>query len=98
MSDLLRGTPGLSVQPGQNGRDMIRLRGTGGSGQCLPNVFLNGVYVPLDNGILEDIIRPEEVRAVEVYPGTASVPIEFQRPSGCGSIAIWTGPKKGIGR
>ena len=98
MSDLLRSTPGLSVQPGQNGRDGIRLRGTGGSGGCVPNVFLNGVFVPLDNGVLEDVVRPDEVRALEVYTGTGSLPVEFQRPNSCGAIVIWLGPKKGIGR
>jgi hypothetical protein len=93
MADLLRGTPGVSIQPGMNGRDQVKLRGVQGAGQCNPNIFLNGVYTAIDNGIIEDIVRPEEVRAMEVYPGTASLPIEFQRPNGCGSIAIWTGPK-----
>jgi hypothetical protein len=98
MSDLLRATPGVSVQQGQNGRDGIRLRGTGGSGQCVPNVFLNGMYVPVDNGVIEDLVRPDEVRAMEVYPGTGSLPVEFQRPNGCGAIVIWLGPKRAPGR
>lgn len=94
MADLLRGTPGVSIQPGNSsGRDQVRLRGVQGTGKCFPNVFLNGVYTAVDNGIIDDLIRPDEVRAVEVYPGTATLPIEFQRPNGCGSIAIWTGPR-----
>lgn len=95
MADLLRGTPGVSIQPGgtASGRDQVRLRSVQGTGQCFPNVFLNGVYTAVDNGIIDDLIRPEEVRAIEVYPGTATLPIEFQRPNGCGSIAIWTGPR-----
>lgn len=100
MADLLRGTPGVTIQPGgtASGRDQVRLRSVQGTGQCFPNVFLNGVFTAVDNGIIDDLIRPEEVRAIEVYPGTGSLPIEFQRPNGCGSIAIWTGPRGNTNR
>lgn len=94
-ADLLRTTPGISVQPGPNGRDQILLRGVTGSGRCIPNVFLNGISTPVPDGVIETLVRPNEIRAVEVYPGTGSVPAEFQGRNGCGSIVIWTGSRTG---
>lgn len=95
MADLLRTTPGLTVVPGANGRDQVLMRGVSGAGRCAPNVFLNGVNTPVPDGVLETLVRPSEIRAVEVYPGTGSVPLEFQGRNGCGSIVIWTGSRTG---
>ena len=93
-SDLLRSTPGVSIAPGMNGRDQILMRGTGGSGQCIPTLFIDGMKTPVANGVIDDVVRPVDVRAVEVYTGTGSVPLEFQGNSGCGSIVIWTGARR----
>jgi outer membrane cobalamin receptor len=93
-SDLLRSTPGVSIAPGMNGRDQVLMRGTGGSGQCVPTLFVDGMKTPVTNGVIDDVVRPVDVRAVEVYTGTGSVPLEFQGNSGCGSVVIWTGARR----
>ena len=93
-ADLLRGTPGITVTPGPMGRDRVQMRGTGGAGQCIPTIFLDGVRTTVPNGQLDDLVQPSDIRAVEVYTGTGSVPIEFQANSGCGSLVIWTGSRK----
>jgi hypothetical protein len=95
IADLLRTTPGLTVVPGGNGRDQVLMRGGSGSGRCVPNVFLNGMNTPVPDGVLDNLVRSSDVRAVEVYPGTGSVPLEFQGRNGCGSIVIWTGARTG---
>ncbi|HEU4564067.1 MAG TPA: carboxypeptidase-like regulatory domain-containing protein [Gemmatimonadaceae bacterium] len=40
---------------------------------------------------IDDYVRPEELEAMEVYRGTAEVPVRFQsRGSDCGVVVIWT--------
>lgn len=44
---------------------------------------------------LEFVVNPNDIKAVEVYPRDAQVPVEFDDPrDGCGSIVIWTGRRK----
>lgn len=94
IADLLRGTPGVTIQPGSNGgKDQVRLRGLGGSGDCWPSVYLNGVLAVVDRGIIDDIVRPDDIKGIEVYPGTGTMPLEYRGQTGCGSIVIWTGPR-----
>ena len=40
------------------------------------------------------IVSMDQIRAVEVYAHSSLVPVEYQTTSGCGVIAIWTGPRK----
>jgi len=93
MSDLLRMTPGISIYGSSDRRDQVRMRGTSGSGSCIPTVYLNGMRAPADDGDLEALVNPQTVRAVEVYSRSGSIPIELQVPNGCGVIVIWTGPR-----
>ena len=47
-------------------------------------------YVLIDN-----VLTPNEIAAVEVYPRGASVPLSLPTPdNSCGTIAIWTGGRK----
>ena len=98
MSDLLRTTPGVTIVPGPGGRDRVQMRGAAGPGGCTPNVFLNGANTPLQDGVLENLVQTTDVRAIEVYPGNGSIPVEFQGRNGCGAIVIWTGARTGGGR
>lgn len=44
---------------------------------------------------LEYVVNPRDVKAIEVYPRDAGVPVEFDDPNdGCGSIVIWTGARR----
>lgn len=94
MSDLLRTTPGLSVSPGQLGGDRVMMRGSAGSGSCAPTVYVNGARVFSDDGVIDNLVNPQDVKAVEIYTRTGSMPIEFQSMNGCGSIVIWTGARR----
>ncbi len=94
MSDVFRTTPGMTIMPGQSFGDQVLMRGSGGSGTCIPAIFLNNMRVMNDDGNLDNLVNPQEVRAVEIYSRTASVPIQFQATNGCGSIVIWTGGRR----
>lgn len=98
IADVLRAAPGVSINTGAMGRDQVTMRGVNGTGRCLPTLFLNGVNTPVTNGIIDDVVNQADVRAMEVYTGVGSTPIEFQTRNGCGSIVIWTGARRAPGR
>ncbi len=93
MGDIFRGLPGVVTMPGQFGRDRVLIRGTGMTGDCAPAIFLNGLYVNIEDGDLDNIINPKDVRAIELYSRVASIPLQFQTRNGCGSAVIWTGAR-----
>lgn len=93
--DLLRGIPGVTVQPGSGGgRDRVLMRGVAGGGSCVPAVFLNGVLTPIPDGVVENLVPAADIRGIEVYSRGSSTPPEFQSRNGCGSIVIWTGARR----
>jgi hypothetical protein len=95
VSDMMRGTPGITVIPGGGGgRDRVLMRGTAGAGSCAPAIFLNGMNTPVPDGQLDNLVASAEVRGVEVYTRTGSTPPQFQSRNGCGSIVIWTGQRR----
>jgi hypothetical protein len=93
MGDIFRGLPGIVTFPGQFGRDRVLVRSSGMTGDCAPAVFLNGMFVNIEDGDLDNIINPKDVRAIELYARTSSIPLQFQTRNGCGSVVIWTGAR-----
>lgn len=62
------------------------------------SVYLNGTLVidgrawDFEQGGVDDLAAPNEIVAVEIYPGAVSLPGEFAAPSNrCGAIVIWSG-------
>ena len=92
-ADLFRATPGMTVIAGVGRGDKVLMRNAGSGGSCVPAVYMNGVLVPTD-GNLDEFIQPNDVRGIEIYARTASVPMEFQSRNGCGSIVLWTGARR----
>ncbi|MEO7522038.1 MAG: carboxypeptidase regulatory-like domain-containing protein [Gemmatimonas sp.] len=89
MTDLLRGVPGLAVSPQRTGVGNVRIRGS----RCAPVVFLDGHGLTAAEFDL-DSVDPHSFEGIEVYSGSASVPVEFQRTfrvsSSCGTILLWS--------
>jgi hypothetical protein len=84
-SDLLRSTSGFRVI--RRGFDEIIVSSRGGGGfrtrECPTNIVVNGMqHVEID------MIHPSEIGAMEIYPGRAGAPIEYD--AACGLIVIWT--------
>ncbi len=94
VADFLRTTPGLTVSPTETTRDRVLMRGVTGSGQCVPSLFLDGVNTQISDGIIDNVVNQSDVRAIEVYNGASSTPLEFRSNNGCGSIVIWTGGRR----
>ncbi len=96
-SQLLSGVPGISV----NGGVVSTLRGVntiGGSSCGGVVVLVDGVPMAGDRnpfnhgeaGFDVNTIPPAFIRAIEVYAGPATTPVELGTPSVCGLVAIWT--------
>jgi hypothetical protein len=102
LSDLLARMRGVSVERGRSGdqpssmpmmRGMIQPR-------CIPAFFVDGVRFMVDGATrtsypytdLLTAVRPDFVKAVEVYASPGGIPVQFDVTAleGCGSIVIWT--------
>jgi hypothetical protein len=88
--DLFRAVPGMMVQSTPDGG--MRLLLTRGSADgCLPTVYLDGMVVQGGATQLNTLVRPHEIRGLEVYPSYVSVPNEFRAfNSNCGVVLVWT--------
>jgi TonB family protein len=89
MTDVLRSlVPGVRIASSRMARNAVRLRGS----RCAPLVWLDGA--PAMAGEFDlDVLRPETVSGIEIYPGPATVPVEFRSTRGletCGVIVVWS--------
>lgn len=87
---LVRMFPGVNIV-NSGGRAEVRLRQEG-RGDCPPLYWLDGMKVEAASA---EYFPPNTLEAVEVYNGTATIPLQFQpRPNApqktCGVIVIWT--------
>lgn len=104
LADLLRRIPGITVvAPAAGpGVEAISNRRSGGAplGRCRLQPYYNGTPMV---GFDLDILRPEDLEALEVYQGS-NVPIEYLDPRqidgpSCGVILLWTrDPQRARGR
>jgi hypothetical protein len=99
--DIMRRVPGLKVVPtsyfdyailSTRSGGMMGMAGTADQG-CQPTVFIDGARLIDDVGV-NNMIRPQDVAAVEVYAGPSETPPQYLYGN-CGSILIWTGPEPG---
>lgn len=97
LTDVLRRLPRMYViepPPGQLNPGLL-VRG-GAEGYCPPTVYLDGVVAAQGGGgggppvYPDDWLIPEDVEAVELYTGPASVPVRFGALAECGVLMIWT--------
>ena len=87
-ADLARMAPSVTVGT-RNGRRVIRFtRGT--SRDCPPQYIVDGMRI--ENGS-PDEFTPQDVEAIELYSGPATIPPQFAprfNSYTCGAVVIWT--------
>ena len=94
LTDVLRMVPGVLIMPSRYASEDVLMRGGEavlGGGLCRPDIYIDGARVVNDPTFpINSLVLVNEVRAVEVYAHTGSVPMEMRTLSGCGVIAVWT--------
>jgi hypothetical protein len=84
-SDLFRSVPGIVISSASTGAgNAIRIRG------CQPMVWVDRQRVP--GAELDEVIKPEEIAAIEFYPSSAGIPAQYLERGNrlCGLILVWT--------
>ena len=97
-SEFLRRVPYIRLQYRGTSKEPVIGRGIvnfrSGTGACYPDVVLDGMKVREGGSRLsirfDDLVAPQEVEAIEVYAGGATVPRQWLSDSGCGLVVIWT--------
>ena len=84
-SDLLRMAPGFRVERQGLEEVVVSTRSRYGRGSCAPNVVIDG----MQRAALE-MVHPSAIAAMEIYPSSSVVPVEYAGQSPCGAIVIWT--------
>ena len=90
--DVLWRAPGLIPRyfrsQGRSIRGVVMRRS--GPGVCVPTLFIDGFAYPGAWDQLREFLHKTEIVAVEVYTSTISMPMQFDRGGGCGSVVVWT--------
>jgi len=94
VTDALRALNGVRIVPVGGYGQRVILRGS--FGECSANVFVDGVPVnqpsttSMGEMLLDDLVSPSDVAAIEVYARSATMPAQYQNMNGCGAVAVWT--------
>jgi hypothetical protein len=89
-SDAMRIAPGLKVTPLGDGRSYVIESARDPNG-CVTYVVDGSRWTQMTPGDIDDFVRPDELRAVEIY-NASTVPGQFQQAgmTKCATIVIWT--------
>lgn len=91
INEILLRQPGMTLRRDRQGRGAAVVFSRHRSlGQCLPHVVLNGLPTQPGTTAIE-LVVPEQVLAIELYPSTAGLPPQFgTRGAACGTVVLWT--------
>jgi hypothetical protein len=61
-------------------------------GGCIPTFFIDGAEIEARGGPggAPQWLRPEQIRAMEIYRTPGQIPPRFARPDSCAAIVVWT--------
>ena len=90
LSEVLRRVPGVFIRSGSRGKLQAMSDRPAFQGSCALRVFVEGVPFQHDAFGIDDWFVPEDVEAIEVYPGGASIPPQFgDIVDHCGAMVLW---------
>jgi hypothetical protein len=63
------------------------------STRCFPAYWVDGFYIGGEPGDVNDVVRPRDIRGIEIYVDPATAPAIYRGPDvPCGVVLIWTKP------
>jgi hypothetical protein len=93
--DIIQRAPGLmpSYRSADRGRmfKVVTMRSSGGN-RCVPTLFVDGGLWMEGWEQFGNFLMKADLQAVEVYSSVFTIPPQFDRHNGCGSVVIWTRP------
>ncbi|MEO8878830.1 MAG: carboxypeptidase regulatory-like domain-containing protein [Gemmatimonadaceae bacterium] len=88
-TDLFRTVPGLNVA--FDGTNYTVQSARSGNKSCPMQWYLDGAPFDNSDNSLDQMIRPDDIEAIEVYKSASEVPVQFQgQNASCGTILVWT--------
>lgn len=89
LTDVFRTVPGLTV--GFDGTNYsVQSSRSMGSG-CNMQWYLDGSPYDNSGNDLDQMLRPDDIEAIEVYKSASEVPVQYQGTNAsCGTILVWT--------
>lgn len=91
--NILTRVPGVRVVNTGVSGDQVLMRGVMSSAWCTPEIWLDGYRITND-GSIDAVILPQELRAIEVYTRPTGVPVQYVNIELCGTILLWSGPRE----
>jgi hypothetical protein len=91
-TDLLRMMPGVEIVRAGNAAVPVHLIAMrGGTGRCLPTIYLDGSIVrQFEFSGVDEMLSPSMIEGVEVYTGIGGAPASLAPRGNCGVVAFWT--------
>jgi hypothetical protein len=99
VTDYLRNIPRVRIRHRARGGTEVLIQGASSvslarRGLCSPKVVVDGNEIfrgGREAAVLDEVVTPYEVSAIEVYRGPSEIPLQFGGLSSpCGLIVIWT--------
>jgi hypothetical protein len=90
-ADLLRRVPFVRVDNQGFPGNAVYLLNRGRS--CTPEFYVNGArasFAPGMAGVVSDLVKVEDIIAVEVYRGETQIPLQWASFNSCGVVLVWT--------
>ncbi|MGE0553572.1 MAG: carboxypeptidase regulatory-like domain-containing protein [Gemmatimonadales bacterium] len=92
--DLFHTVPGLRVEPvGGDDYNLLSTRGGAGgfNANCAPTLYIDGIRIPPEEGIVNVSLVPEQIHGIEIYTNPTLAPVEYQRGrESCAIILVWS--------
>lgn len=88
-TDLFRTIPGLNVA--FDGTNYTVQSARAGNMSCPMQWYLDGSPFDNSDNSLDQMLRPDDIEAIEVYKSASEVPVQYQgQNASCGTILVWT--------
>lgn len=89
LTSVLWSIPGVRLGMRNGYGNTVYVRGNGGS-ECIPPIYLDGFRFVAGGLSIDELVAPDDVAALEMYPRAMQRPAEFTDLDDCGVLVIWT--------